>query len=96
VSAEVVVAFAAASQAEGPLREAAYRLIGSAQCQIDLVEDAWRCRLRPARPGTEAEVEARFLDLVTDENLRAKVAGETGAMRDLIVSLAFGALAAGR
>jgi hypothetical protein len=39
---------------------------------------------------------ARFLDLVTDENLREKVAAETAGVRDVILALAFGALAGER
>jgi hypothetical protein len=35
-----------------------------------------------------------FLDLVTDENLREKIAAETNGVRDVILALAFGALAA--
>jgi hypothetical protein len=42
--------------------------------------------------GEEA-IRLRFLDLVTDENLREKVAAETAGVRDVIVALAFGALA---
>ena len=38
-------------------------------------------------------IRARFLDLVTDENLREKVAAETVGVRDVILALAFGALA---
>jgi hypothetical protein len=37
-----------------------------------------------------------FLDLVTDENLREKVAAETSGVRDVILALAFGTLAAQR
>jgi hypothetical protein len=35
----------------------------------------------------------RFLDLITDQNLREKVATETAGVRNVIVALAFGALA---
>ena len=35
-----------------------------------------------------------FLDLVTDENLREKIAAETNGVRDVILALAFGTLAA--
>jgi His-Xaa-Ser system protein HxsD len=89
---EIVVEFAAASQSLGALREAAYRLIGQATCQIDSVDGVHRCRLQAARSG-DADLRARFLDLVTDENLREKLAAETGPTRNLILALAFGALA---
>jgi hypothetical protein len=37
---------------------------------------------------------ARFLDLVADENLRESIAARTEPVRNLILSLAFGSLAA--
>jgi His-Xaa-Ser system protein HxsD len=77
------------------LREAAYRLIGKATCQVDTIGDVHCCRLE-ASPGvslTEGELRARFLDLVTDENLREKLAQETLPTRNLILALAFGGLA---
>jgi hypothetical protein len=40
------------------------------------------------------ELRCHFLDLVTDENLREKIASETAKTRDVILALAFGALAA--
>jgi hypothetical protein len=44
--------------------------------------------------GSDKEaIRTRFLDLVTDENLREKVAAETAGVRDVIIALAFGALA---
>ena len=92
---EVAVEFGAAIQSLGALREAAYRLIGLASCQIDEVSGRYICRLTPTKSsGSEAELRARFLDLVTDENLREKLATETGRTRDVIVALAFGSLAA--
>ena len=55
------------------------------------------CCLTPKKGlAGEADQEAirtRFLDLVTDENLREKVAAETAGVRDVILALAFGALA---
>jgi hypothetical protein len=41
----------------------------------------------------EEAIRTRFLDLVTDENLREKIAAETAGVRDVIIALAFGALA---
>jgi His-Xaa-Ser system protein HxsD len=90
---EVVVEFAATSQSVGAIREAAYRMIGFAHTQVELAGDTYICRLTPTKPGTEADLRGRFLDLITDENLREKIAADTDPMRNLIVSLAFGALA---
>jgi His-Xaa-Ser system protein HxsD len=85
------------SQSIGALREAAYRFIGEASCLIDTVDSRHLCRLIPkaalAGEAAEQAVRARFLDLVTDENLREKVAAETAGVRDVILALAFGALA---
>jgi His-Xaa-Ser system protein HxsD len=93
---EIVVEFGS-SQSIGALREAAYRIITEASCLIDVIGDRHACRLIPKKAlATEADEEAirtRFLDLVTDENLREKVAAETGGIRDVIIALAFGALA---
>jgi His-Xaa-Ser system protein HxsD len=96
---EIVVEFDRSTQSLGALREAAYRMIEEASCQIDAAGDRYRCRLTP-KPGrnlmTEAGLREHFLDLVTDENLREKVAAETSGVRDVILALAFGALAADR
>ena len=90
---DIIVEFGS-SQPIGALREAAYRLIGEASCLIDTVDARHVCRLtsKNALTGEEA-IRLRFLDLVTDENLREKVAAETAGVRDVIVALAFGALA---
>ena len=93
---EIVVEFGS-SQSIGALREAVYRLIGEASCLIDTVEGRHICRLTPKRAlateTDESAIRTRLLDLVTDENLREKVAAETSGIRDVIVALAFGALA---
>ena len=59
--------------------------------------DRYLCRLTPKEgPNsgsvTQEGLRENFLDLVTDENLREKVA-ETGEVRNVILALAFGALA---
>lgn len=92
---EIAVTFRGESQSIGPLREAAYRLIGKASCHIETLDGVHTCTLTPtkgARPP-ESDLRGRFLDLVTDENLREKLRIETAPTRDLIVALAFGALA---
>jgi His-Xaa-Ser system protein HxsD len=94
--ADIIVEFGS-SQSIGALREAAYRLIGEASCLIDTVDARHVCRLTPkkalAGEVDQEAIRARFLDLVTDENLREKVAAETVGVRDVILALAFGALA---
>jgi His-Xaa-Ser system protein HxsD len=92
---DIIVEFGA-SQSIGALREAAYRLIGEASCLIDTVDARHSCRLTPKKAlagDADEALRARFLDLVTDENLREKVAAETAGVRDVILALAFGALA---
>jgi His-Xaa-Ser system protein HxsD len=89
---EIIVEFGI-SQSIGALREAAYRLIGEASCLIDTVGDRHICRLTPKGAQADEAIRTRFLDLVTDENLREKVTAETSPIRDVIVALAFGALA---
>jgi His-Xaa-Ser system protein HxsD len=96
--AEVLVEFDSAIQSVGPLREAAYRLIGLASCILDASGDRYVCRLQlneseAARGVGEQGLRRRFIDLVTDENLREKVSVETAGIRDVVLALAFGALA---
>ena len=91
---DIVVEFNASVQSLGALREAAYRLIGRAACQIDEADGRYVCRLSPPQPELQGdELRTHFLNLVTDENLREKVRGETDRLRDVIVALAFGSLA---
>lgn len=95
----ISVEFGAAAQSRAALDAAAYRLIGSASCQIELIQNTWVCQLTPARQSRDGtptnldELRARFLDLVTDENLRERVAAKTDRVRDVILALAFGSLA---
>jgi His-Xaa-Ser system protein HxsD len=95
----IVVDFDRSTQSIGALREAAYRIIADATCQIDADGDRYYCRLtlKPRRSlMPDTGLRERFLDLVTDENLREKVAVETNCVRDVILALAFGALAVDR
>jgi His-Xaa-Ser system protein HxsD len=95
-SPEVVVEFDHATQGIDALREAAYRLISVASCIIDKADNRYICRLLPkdaARDLGDHGLRQRFIDLVTDENLREKVSKETTGIRDVILALAFGALA---
>jgi His-Xaa-Ser system protein HxsD len=95
-----VVDFDASVQGLGALDAAAYRLIGTATCQIDRVADRYVCHLIPsgnpqkgAVPSPD-DLKERFLNLVADENLRARVAEKTEGVRNVILALAFGSLAA--
>ncbi len=95
--AEIVVEFDRSTQNLGALREAAYRLIAEASCHIEAFGDRFVCQLVAKEASSHAFAEerlrTRFLDLVTDENLREKVGKETRRVRDVILALAFGALA---
>jgi His-Xaa-Ser system protein HxsD len=76
------------------LNAAAYRMIGTASCQIETVGPKYVCRLTPISASADAEaLRLRFVDLVTDECLRERLAAKTEPVRNLILSLAFGALA---
>ena len=89
--------FSVQTQSLDALHAAAYRLIGTAHCQIDRRGDLFVCRLTALSNGKGSDlddVRDRFLDLVADENLRERIAVKTAPVRNLILSLAFGSLAA--
>jgi His-Xaa-Ser system protein HxsD len=95
------VEFDASIQSLGALEAAAYRLIGTATCHIKRTDGRFVCDLA-AQGGKSAKenlidssdtLKTHFLYLVTDENLRARVAEKTEGMRNVILALAFGALA---
>lgn len=98
------VDFDSSVQALGALEAAAYRLIGTATCQLERVGDRFVCHLvlQDGRAtGGSSTIDAdglrvRFLDLVTDENLRARVSAKTDGVRNVILALAFGSLAASK
>src|SRR5258708_4506320 len=95
---EVAVDFDSSIQSLAALEAAAYRMIGAATCRIDRVGDRYVCRLAPTtNPKRGAAVSGddlkeRFLNLVTDENLRSRVAEKTEGVRNVILALAFGSL----
>jgi len=97
---EVAVDFDSSVQGLGALDAAAYRLIGAATCRIDRVADRYVCRLAPsANPQKRVslspdDLKETFLNLVADENLRTRVAEKTDGVRNVILALAFGSLAA--
>jgi His-Xaa-Ser system protein HxsD len=94
VKADFELEFSTEVQTLDALREAAYRIMDMASCQIEAMPESYRCRLTPKRETTasEGDIRSRFLDLVTDENLREKISKETERTRDLIMALAFGGL----
>jgi His-Xaa-Ser system protein HxsD len=94
MAAEISVDFDAATQSLAALTSAAYRLIGTAACQIDKHGDRYVCRLISTGQADAENVRSRFLDLVIDENVREGLRARTEPVRNLILSLAFGSLAA--
>jgi len=93
MAAEVRVDFDAAAQSLSALNAAAYRLVGTAACQIDKEGARYVCRLTPADQLDSESLRRRFLELVTDENVRENLSTKTEPVRNLILSLAFGSLA---
>ncbi len=96
---DALVVYAPPVQELGPVRSAAYRLIGLGSCQIGGDKHEYRCELslsdEARRNGwTGAALENRFRDLVTDENLRQQIEIQTKDVKNLILALAFGAIAA--
>jgi His-Xaa-Ser system protein HxsD len=93
---DIVVEFDCGLQSQAALRAAIYRLIGTATCQVEKLGSRWQCHLAaaPLSPLDSEALRVRFLDLVADENLRESIAAKTEPVRNLILSLAFGSLAA--
>src|SRR5258708_1006680 len=97
---EVAVDFDSSVQSLSALDAAAYRLIGTATCRIDRAGGRYVCCLTPSVSPQKGAVlssddlKERFLNLVADENLRARVAEKTDGVRNVILALAFGSLAA--
>jgi len=96
-----VVEFDSGIQSLGALEAAAYRLIGTATCQIKRTDGQFICDLvaqsgksaNDRLPDSPDALKSHFLYLVTDENLRARLAEKTEGMRNVILALAFGSLA---
>jgi His-Xaa-Ser system protein HxsD len=94
----VMLEFSSAVQSLGALQAAAYRLVGTATCEIDQVADRFVCRLTPVSnpnrrtPHDSDGLRAHFLNLVTDESLRERIAARTDSVRNVILALAFGSL----
>jgi len=97
---EITVDFDSGIQSLSALEAAAYRLIGTATCKIERIANRFVCHLsarsnlsRGEHLGTDF-LKTKFLDLVTDENLRLRIAEKTEGVRNVILALAFGSLAA--
>lgn len=91
----ITVEFDASVHTLDTLNAAAYRLIDAASCQIERGSGKFICHLTP-KAGVKADNETlrlRFLDCVTDEGVRERLANKVEPVRNLILSLAFGALA---
>ena len=92
------VSYACAAQGDGPLREAAYRLAKLATCHIDLADGRWICKLELSTEAISKKmtvdvVRRHFIDAVNDENIRIRLGRDAEGLRNVIVALAFGALA---
>lgn len=95
----VTIEFDSSIQSLDALEAAAYRLIGVATCQIERNSDRFVCHLAAKTNSSQREslssdaLRERFLDVVTDENLRLRIAEKTEGVRNVILALAFGSLA---
>ena len=95
MASAIVLSFDRGAQPEAPLRAAADRMAGIAACQIDVHEGRWACtfNIEAQEAAQLAAVRERFLAILNDENLREQIEQRTAPARDVIVALAFGALA---
>ena len=91
----VTVEFDEGAHSLGALTAASYRVMDVASCHIDKSGGKFLCHLTP-KDGVKVDGETlrmRFLDYVTDESLREHLADKVEPVRNLVLSLAFGALA---
>ncbi|UPK26748.1 hypothetical protein [Bradyrhizobium sp. 195] len=89
------IEFDQATQSLEALNAAAYRLLGSAICKVELVGTKYVVSVEAPTPGaTNADdLSQRFIATVIDENVRQQIARRTEPVRNLILALAFGSLA---
>ena len=66
---------------------------GKHHCQIDKSGARYICRLTPTGQIDSEGLRLRYLELVTDENVREGLRAKTEPVRNLILALAFGSLA---
>jgi His-Xaa-Ser system protein HxsD len=98
----IAVEFDASIQSLEALEAAAYRLIGTATCQIRQADGRFVCDLAAQSGKSDNKhlsespdaLKTQFLYLVTDENMRARLSEKTDGIRNVILALAFGSLAA--
>ena len=93
--ASVTVEFGTVGQSRAALDSAAYRMIGAATCQIEQVGNKWLCHLTETgkQSSQPEDLRTQFLNSVTDENLRERIAEKTTGVRNVLLALAFGSLA---
>src|SRR5262249_48249683 len=98
VKDEQKVEFNVQKQALDALQTAAYKFIGKAHCPIHRRGVTIVFWLPPPSDAKvriqKVGIASKFNDLVADENLRERIAAKTDPVRNLILSLAFGSLAA--
>lgn len=90
---DLVLEFDEASQSLVALQKAAYRLVGQAVCHIDKANGRYQCRIEPLSGGDVKDLRVRFLQVLSDENVRVSIDQKTEPVRNLILALAFGSLA---
>lgn len=86
------VRFATAVYDPEAIKRAAYAISDRARVDINPTPDHIVCTLRPLKPTSEQEfqvIENDFAVEVLDQDLRQKIATETEAFRNLILSVAF-------
>src|SRR5436305_945318 len=90
----IQIEFAEGIYSLSTLSAASYRLVDVASCQIEKMGDKFVCILTPKESGKvdEEALRLRFIDHVTDESVRERLAPKLEPVRNLILSLAFGAL----
>jgi len=82
VAGEIIVDFSSGTQSLSALDAAAYRLLGVATCQIDKSGDRYVCRLHATAKVDLETLRARFIALVTDENVRENLHAKTEPVRN--------------
>jgi hypothetical protein len=93
---QVAIDFDCGVQELAALEAAAYRLLGQATCRINKVGERFVCCLVPDSAKHEPDLDAlklKFLQIVTDENVRHRLAVQMQGTRNIILALAFGSLA---
>jgi hypothetical protein len=72
----ITVEFDEAVQSLDALNAAAYRLLDAASCQIEKSGGKFVCRLTPKNSAKQDgdSIRLRFIDCVTDENVRERLA----------------------